>query len=257
MLNKPLVGITADTTEICALRAHVVGDKYVSAIVDGADALAFVAPALGVSQTCTDLLHALDGVLFTGSASNIEPHRYGGVPSAPGALYDSARDATTLPLMRAAIDAGVPVLAICRGFQEMNVVYGGTLHQRVHEVKGHEDHRGRDGDPLDKQYGPAHFVRLSAGGLLHRLAGGHAETLVNSLHTQGIATLAPGLAVEAVAPDGLIEAIRPADAPAFALGVQWHPEWRHAADPLSSAIFRAFGAACRAHANARRSRRSP
>ncbi|CAB3656803.1 gamma-glutamyl-gamma-aminobutyrate hydrolase family protein [Trinickia soli] len=251
MLNKPLVGITADTTEIGAHRAHVVGDKYVAAVVEGADALAFAVPAFGTKQTCADVVRALDGLLFTGSASNIEPCRYGGAPSAPGTLHDPARDATTLPLMRAAIDAGVPVLAICRGLQEMNVAYGGTLHQRVHEVDGRDDHREDHADPLDVQYGPAHVVRLVEGGLLHSLVGDRTEMPVNSLHLQGVDALAPGLVVEAVAPDGLIEAIRPAAAPAFALGVQWHPEWQHADDPLSTAIFRAFGAACRRRANAR------
>lgn len=251
MLNKPLVGITADTTEIGAHLAHVVGDKYVTAVVEGADALALAVPALGAKQACVDLVRALDGLLFTGSASNIEPGRYGGAPSVPGTPHDPARDATTLPLMRAAIEAGVPVLAICRGFQEMNVVYGGTLHQRVHEIDGRDDHREDHAAPLDVQYGPAHMVRLVEGGLLRSILGDRTEMRVNSLHMQGVDMLAPGLVVEAVAPDGLIEAIRPAAAPAFALGVQWHPEWKHAGDPHSTAIFRAFGAACRMRANAR------
>lgn len=251
MLNKPLVGVIADTTEFGAHLAHVAGDKYVMAVVDGAQALTVIVPALGTRQSSEDMLQALDGLVFTGSASNVEPHRYGGEPSEPGTLHDRARDATALPLMRAAIDAGVPVLAICRGCQEMNVVYGGTLHQRVHEVDGLSDHRERHADPLDVQYGPAHPVRLVENGLLCALNGGRAQARVNSLHTQGIAALAPHLIVEAIAPDGLIEAIRPADARAFALGVQWHPEWKHADDPLSRALFRAFGEACRARLVAR------
>lgn len=245
MLNKPLVGVTADTAEIGMHPVHVVGDKYLRAVIEAAAATAVVVPALGADQSSTDLVAAFDGLLFTGSPSNIEPHRYGGAPSEPGVLHDAARDATTLPLMRAAIDAGVPVLAICRGFQEMNVAYGGTLHQRVHEVDGRDDHRENQADPLDLQYGPAHCVEFVEGGLLHRLIGNRTPMLVNSLHTQGIDALAAGLVVEAFAPDGLIEAIRPADARMFALGVQWHPEWKHADDPLSSAIFQAFGAACR------------
>jgi putative glutamine amidotransferase len=247
MLTKPLIGVTADTTEVGMHHVHVVGDKYLRAVVEGADAMAVVVPALATKQSCAGLVAALDGLLFTGSASNVEPHRYGGARSEPGVLHDPARDATTLPLMRAAIDAGVPVLAICRGFQEMNVAYGGTLHQRVHEVDGCDDHRENKAASLEVQYGPAHVVTLVEGALLHRLIGDLAPLLVNSLHTQGIDALAPGFVVEAVAQDGLIEAIRPADARAFALGVQWHPEWRHADDPLSSAIFRAFGAACREH----------
>jgi putative glutamine amidotransferase len=246
MLNKPLVGVTADTAEIGMHRVHVVGDKYLRAVVEGADAMAIAVPALGEQQSCAELVAALDGLVLTGSASNVEPHRYGGAPSEPGVLHDPARDATTLPLIRAAIDAGVPVLAICRGFQEMNVAYGGTLHQRVHEVDGRHDHRENTAAPIERQYGLAHRIELVAGGLLHTLIGERTSLLVNSLHTQGIDALAPGLVVEAYAQDGLIEAARPAHAHAFALGVQWHPEWKHAEDPLSVAIFRAFGAACRA-----------
>ncbi|WP_082727879.1 gamma-glutamyl-gamma-aminobutyrate hydrolase family protein [Burkholderia mayonis] len=251
MQSKPLVGITADKTMMGAHPSHVAGEKYVTAIVDGANALAMLVPALGARQATPDVLAAVDGLLFTGSYSNVEPHRYGGQPSAPGTLHDPARDATTLPLVRAAIDAGVPVLAICRGFQEMNVVFGGTLHQHVHAVEGFDDHRENKRDALDAQYAPAHAIRLAPGGLLQRLLGGAADTRVNSLHSQGIAQLGAGLAIEAVAPDGLVEAAGVPGARAFALGVQWHPEWKHADDPLSTAIFRAFGDACRDRMRAR------
>ncbi|HTH75622.1 MAG TPA: gamma-glutamyl-gamma-aminobutyrate hydrolase family protein [Trinickia sp.] len=251
MLTKPIVGITADSTESGLHLAHVVVDKYIGAVVEGADALALVVPALGPRQSSAELVDALDGLVFTGSLSNVEPHHYGGAPSSPGTLHDRARDATTLPLMRAAIDAGVPVLAICRGFQEMNVVFGGTLHQRVHEVDGRNDHREDQAASLDAQYGPAHVVQLAEGGMLRALMNGRGEAWVNSLHMQGVAELAPGLVVEALAPDGLVEAVRVGYARAFALGVQWHPEWRHDADPLSSAIFRAFGMACRARSRER------
>ncbi|HXZ09367.1 MAG TPA: gamma-glutamyl-gamma-aminobutyrate hydrolase family protein, partial [Paraburkholderia sp.] len=179
------------------------------------------------------------------SYSNVEPHHYGGEPSEPGTLHDAARDATTLPLMRAAIEAGVPVLAICRGFQEMNVVFGGTLHQSVHAVEGFNDHRENKDDELDIQYSPSHPISLTHGGLLQRLAGGANEVKVNSLHGQGVERLGDGLVTEAMAPDGLIEAMSVKGARAFALGVQWHPEWKHASDALSTAIFQAFGAACR------------
>jgi putative glutamine amidotransferase len=245
MRKKPLVGVTADRTMMGSHPSHVTGEKYIAAIVDGSDALAMLLPALGAKQATEDVLAAVDGLLFTGAYSNVEPHHYGGDASAPGTLHDPARDATTLPLMRAAIDAGVPVLAICRGFQEMNVVFGGTLHQSVHAVEGFNDHRENKDDVLDVQYGPSHAVRLTSGGTLSRLAGGALEARVNSLHGQGVERLGDGLQVEAVAPDGLIEAISVKDAPAFALGLQWHPEWKQADDPLSNAIFRAFGAACR------------
>ncbi|WP_038752839.1 gamma-glutamyl-gamma-aminobutyrate hydrolase family protein [Burkholderia sp. ABCPW 111] len=251
MQSKPLVGITADKTMMGAHPSHVAGEKYIAAIVEGALALAMIVPALGARQAARDVLAAVDGLLFTGSHSNVEPHRYGGHPSAPGTLHDPARDETTLPLVRAAIDAGVPVLAICRGFQEMNVVFGGTLHQQVHAVDGLDDHRENKQDAPDAQYAPAHDIRLAPGGLLHRLCGGETNARVNSLHGQGIAQPGAGLAIEALAPDGLIEAISVPGARAFALGVQWHPEWKHADDPLSTAIFRAFGDACRARMLAR------
>ncbi|WP_296659559.1 gamma-glutamyl-gamma-aminobutyrate hydrolase family protein [Paraburkholderia sp.] len=251
MRTKPLVGVTADRTMTGAHASHVTGEKYITAAVDGAGALALVVPALGTHQAAADLLDAVDGLLFTGSYSNVEPHHYGGAQSEPGTLHDPHRDATTLPLMRAAIEAGVPVLAICRGFQEMNVVYGGTLHQHVHAVEGFDDHRENKADSLDEQYGPAHQIALVDGGLLQRLAHGAREARVNSLHGQGIDRMGAGLVAEAHAPDGLIEAVSVANARAFALGVQWHPEWKHAQNALSTALFRAFGEACRARMLAR------
>ncbi|MBP0589215.1 gamma-glutamyl-gamma-aminobutyrate hydrolase family protein [Paraburkholderia sp. LEh10] len=245
MQTRPLVGISADRTMMGMHPSHVVGEKYIAAVVDGAQALAMLLPALGERQAPQDVLAHIDGVLFTGSYSNVEPHRYGAHASAPGTLHDAARDATTLPLMRAAIDAGIPVLAICRGFQEMNVVFGGTLHQSVHAVDGYDDHRENKEDDLDMQYAPSHALHLVQDGLLHKLAGGAREVRVNSLHGQGVERLGDGLTVEARAPDGLIEAISVTNARAFALGVQWHPEWKHASDALSTAILHAFGAACR------------
>ena len=246
-----MIGITADRTTLGAHASHIVGEKYIDAIVDGSQALAMLLPALGERQSIDDVLAAVDGLLFTGSYSNVEPHRYGGASSKPGTLHDPARDATTLPLVRAAIAAGVPVLAICRGLQEMNVAFGGTLHQRVHAVSGLNDHREKEADPLDRQYAASHSIALTRGGLLQRLAAGAHEAHVNSLHGQGIARLGIGLTVEAIAADGLIEAISVTDARAFALGVQWHPEWKYADDALSIAIFRAFGDACRQHMKTR------
>lgn len=224
--------------------SHAVGEKYIAAVVEGSHTLAVLLPALGERQSIDEILALVDGLLFTGSYSNVEPHLYGGHPSTAGTLHDAARDASTLPLMRAAIERGVPVLAICRGFQEMNVVFGGTLHQSVHAVVGLADHREDKAHALDRQYGPSHTVSIARGGLLERLSG-VTEAHVNSLHGQGIERLGAGLSVEAVAPDGLIEAISVNDAAAFALGVQWHPEWKHAQDAVSTAIFSAFGAACR------------
>jgi putative glutamine amidotransferase len=183
--------------------------------------------------------------MFTGSYSNVEPYHYSGPPSDPGTLHDPARDATTLPLIRKAVASGIPVLGICRGFQEMNVAFGGTLHQKVHEVEGRRDHREDTTRELDVQYGPAHEVALEPGGTLQSLTG-QDRIQVNSLHSQGIDRLGPGLAVEARAPDGLIEAFRVEHAKSFAVAVQWHPEWKAMSNPVSRALFAAFGAAARA-----------
>jgi len=229
---------------------HVVGEKYARAVLDVAEGLPLLIPALAEELRLDELLDRLDGLLFTGSPSNVEPHHYGGPASQPGTLHDPARDATTLPLIRKAVRAGVPVLGICRGFQEVNVAFGGSLHQRVHEVPGHLDHRHDESQPLEQQYGPAHEVILEPGGLLRALAGCD-RVRVNSLHWQGIERLGEGLTVEARATDGLIEAFTVAGAARLALAVQWHPEWKVTENALSRALFSAFGAACRDRAESR------
>jgi len=208
-------------------------------------------PALGPDIDLPSLLDACDGLLLTGSPSNVEPHHYGGPASEPGTLHDPNRDATTLPLIPRAVAAGLPVLAICRGFQEMNVAYGGTLNPRLHEVPGNLDHRDDESLPLGAQYAPAHEVLLEPGGQLQKIAG-KDRLHVNSLHSQGVEMLGPDLAVEARAPDGVIEAFRVADSATFALGLQWHPEWQFAKDPFSRALFAAFGTASRQRAIASR-----
>lgn len=248
---KPLIGVTACARMLGDHPFHVTGDKYVRAVAEGADAMPLLIPALGDVLDIADLVGRLDGVLVTGSRSNVEPHHYGAPPSAEGTLHDPARDSTTLPLIRTAIAMGMPVLGICRGLQEMNVALGGTLHAAVHDVPGLNDHREDGSGPVEVQYAPSHPVRLTPGGQLAGLVG-RAEAYVNSLHGQGIARLAPGLVVEATAPDGLVEAIRVEAAPAFALAVQWHPEWRFWEDELSSALFRAFGEAAAGRAARRR-----
>jgi putative glutamine amidotransferase len=229
---------------------HMVGEKYARAVLDAADALPLLIPSLAEELRLDELLGRLDGILFTGSVSNVEPHHYAGTPSAPGTLHDPARDATTLPLIRKAVQAGIPVLGICRGFQEMNVAFGGTLHQKVHEVEGFGDHRDDESQPLEVQYGPAHEVILEPGGLLRTWATGD-RVQVNSLHSQGIARLGPSLVVEARATDGLIEGFHVAGAARFAVAVQWHPEWQVMSNPFSRALFAAFGSASRERAQSK------
>jgi len=235
------VGIVCDRRISGDMPVHQANDEYIIAIRDGAGALPLLIPSTDAPLDIAAVLGAVDGLLFTGSPSNVAPSHYG-TTARPGTEMDERRDATTLPLLRAAITAGRPLLAICRGFQELNVALGGSLHQHVHEIPGRLDHREPEDLPLEVEYGPAHTIAITPNGLLARLCG-LADANVNSLHHQGIDRLAPGLRIEATAPDGQIEAVSLDGAKAFLLGVQWHPEWRFARDPLSSAIFAGFGRA--------------
>jgi putative glutamine amidotransferase len=246
MASLPLVGLPTDHKQIGAHPFLAVGEKYVRAVVDGAGALPVLLPTLQPALPLRELLGHVDGILLTGSPSNVEPHHYSDEPSYPGNLLDPHRDATTLALVPLALEMGVPLLAVCRGFQEVNVAFGGSLHQKVHEQPGLMDHRENPGQPLEVQYAPAHAVTFSPGGLLARIAG-VPSVRVNSLHGQGVARLGRGLKVEAVAPDGLVEAFRHEGA-GFLVGVQWHPEWRVTENPFYLGLFKAFGEACRMHA---------
>jgi putative glutamine amidotransferase len=254
MRSQPWVGLPCDRRMLGQHPIHTAGEKYVRAVVDGAGALPVLLPSLVPPLPLRELLAGLDGLLLTGATSNIEPHHY--AEAGDDEKRDPARDASTLSLVPLAIEMRVPVLALCRGLQEVNVALGGTLHQQVHAVDGYADHREDLDDPLDVQYAPVHPVRLAPGGLLAGIAGA-TEAQVNSLHGQGIHRLGRGLVVEATAPDGLVEAVRlgqgrydPDDA--FLLAVQWHPEWKVRDNPFYLGTFEAFAAACRA----RRARRA-
>jgi putative glutamine amidotransferase len=241
--NIPLVGIPTCVRTFHERPFYTAADKYPIALADAAGCLPLLIPSLGAKMDVAALLDTLDGLLLTGSPSNVEPHHYGGPPSREGTLHDPARDATTLPLIREAVRRDLPVLAICRGIQELNVALGGTLYQRIQEMPERFNHRPRKRDmSTEERYGPAHPVRLTAGGVLTELAGAD-EIIVNSLHGQGIDRLAAGLRIEAVAPDGQIEGVSLADA-RFVVGVQWHPEYKALENPFSRALFSAFGRAC-------------
>jgi len=239
--HMPLVGIPSCLRTVKERVFHGVNEKYPNAVIDAAECLPVLIPAVGSKVDVRALLDRLDGLLLTGSPSNVHPSHYGAEPSHPEILHDPERDATTLPLIREAVRRDLPILAICRGIQELNVALGGTLHQRVHEVPGRLNHRSPKDSP-DGPYGPAHSVALTPGGLLVSLAGA-AEVMVNSLHSQGIDRLAPILRVEARAPDGQIEAVSLPEA-RFVVGVQWHPEYKALGNPLSRALFSAFAEAC-------------
>ena len=242
-MRKPVIGIPADRRLLGSHWFHAVGEKYIAAIAQAADAAPVLVPALGDGYL-NDWLNSFDGILFTGSPSNVEPHRYQGPASDPGTWHDPERDATTLPMIEAAVSAGLPVFGICRGFQEMNVAFGGTLCQKLQDQPGYLDHREDTKAPLELQYAPVHEIELVKGGVLHGIAGTN-RIMVNSLHSQGVDRLAPRLLPEAKADDGVIEAFRVADAQSFALAVQWHPEWQVMDNPFSRALFAAFGQAGR------------
>lgn len=243
--GRPLVGVISDRRMIGEHPFHMVGEKYLRAVADGAGAYPVSLPSLAEGFDVLDILDRLDGLFLTGSPSNVEPHHYMGDASEPGTWHDPHRDLAALALIPAAIRVGMPLFAVCRGFQEMNVAFGGSLHQKVHEVPGHIVHKENPDDPLERQYAPVHEVHFTEGGLLQR-ATGRDGAMVNSLHSQGVNRLGAELSVEAVAEDGLVEAFTVTGAPGFNISVQWHPEWKVTEDPVSLSLFKAYGEACRA-----------
>jgi putative glutamine amidotransferase len=240
----PLVLVPACNRLLGAYPFQVVGQKYVDA-VRLAGALPLVVPTAEAHEIDT-LLELADGVFLTGSPSNVHPGRFGEAVHDPSLPLDPARDAWTLPLIPRVLERGIPLLAICRGFQEVNVALGGSLLQAVQEQPGHADHRAARDAPPEVQYGPAHSVDVVPGGVLEAIVE-RPRIEVNSLHGQGVKQLARGLRVEARAPDGLIEAFSAPEAKGFNLCLQWHPEWQAARNPLSLQLLKAFGAACRAY----------
>ena len=243
----PLVGLSSDTYENHGFLFHSIGDKYVRAVAEGALCTPVVIPSIIEALQVDALLDHFDGLVMTGAASNVHPPHYGEQPSADHEPYDHARDAITLKLINRVIQRGIPLFCICRGFQELNVVMGGTLETELQRLEGRLDHRAPDHDDVDVRYAPAHLINIRHGSMLETILG-KRDTMVNSIHRQGIKRLAPGLAVEATAPDGIIEAVSVRDAKAFAFGTQWHPEFRALENPDSVKLFAAFGDAVRAHA---------
>jgi putative glutamine amidotransferase len=243
-MMKPLVGISCCSKPfgLYGTPNHAASDTYVRATDLIVGAAPVLLPANGAAADIETLLTRLDGIILTGSRSNVQPCLYDGPPHPDGIPEDTQRDGMTLPLIRAAIAAGVPLLAICRGLQELNVALGGSLHQCLEELPGRLDHSTPLVDVPGVRIGKAHSVTIVPGSLLHRIAEAR-EIPVNSLHHQAIDRLAPGLVVEATAPDGTIEAVRVARARGFAFGVQWHPEYDFERDPVSRRIFEVFGAA--------------
>jgi putative glutamine amidotransferase len=245
---KPLIGISCCSQQfgMFAMPKHAASDTYVRATDQVVQGVPVLIPASPTAADITTLLDRLDGIILTGSRSNVQPSLYGGPPHPEGVPEDPARDAATLPLIRAAVGRGVPVLAICRGFQELNVALGGSLHQRLQDLPGRFDHSTPFQPNPRLRQGKAHAVRLVPGSWLHRLAG-TTQIAVNSLHNQGINRLAPGLVAEGFASDGTIEAVRGVNALGYAVGIQWHPEYDFETDVVSRRIFESFAEAVTQH----------
>ena len=250
--DAPIIGVPMCVKHLDNQNFHTVGEKYLTAVIEAAGAYPLAFPALGEAIPPAALLSHFDGILFTGSPSNVAVHHYGGGPDRPDSPQDPGRDAITLPLIREAITRDIPLFCICRGFQELNVALGGTLHTMIHERPGHGDHRGKTDVPFEDMYGPAHRVDFTPDSTFARLIGKNSTT-VNSLHWQGVDRVGDRLVVEGRASDGVVEAVRVKDT-SFALGAQWHPEFRATENPDSLKLFQAFGAAARERAKRRRAR---
>ena len=239
--GKPMVLIPSCNRLVGLHPFHIAGKKYIDA-VRLAGGLPLIVPSLAADEMDA-ALDLADGILLTGSPSNVHPRHFGEDVHDPALPLDPDRDDWTLPLIPRALERGIPLFAICRGFQEANVALGGSLYQAVQEVPGRHDHRPPNAETAELQYALAHPVDVVQGGLLQSIVGA-ARIDVNSVHGQGVNRLADGLRVEARAPDGLVEAFTMPDAASFNLCVQWHPEWRAADNPVSVQLFKAFGAAC-------------
>ena len=248
-MKRPVVGVIA-SEHLAENRfaAQRVGERNLRAVAEVAGALPMMFAGCPAITEIGALLDTVDGVLLTGARANVHPTRFGTEPHAKHEPYDTRRDALALELVQVCVARGVPLFGICRGFQEMNVAFGGSLHPEIRELPGRVNHRmprlenGEIHPDQEIVFGDRHDVRLVAGGAFAQLLG--QETIrVNSLHGQGILELGARVVVEGVADDGTIEAIRIADAPGFALGVQWHAEYDPQRNPVNRTLFQAFGEA--------------
>jgi putative glutamine amidotransferase len=244
---KPIIAVTSDVKAFENYVWHAAPQQYLEAALLGSGVLPMVVPSFGDALDLDALLDQVHGVLVTGARSNVHPELYGAEPSAAHEPYDPARDSTTLPLIRAAIKKGVPLLAICRGIQELNVALGGTLATEIQDQAGRMDHRAPVSDIQAERFAIRHPVVVKEGSCLADVLGA-GPVQVNSVHRQAIDRLGNGLQVEAIADDGTVEAVSVIGARAFAVGVQWHPEYWVKSDSPSRKIFEAFGDAARAHA---------
>lgn len=241
--RRPVVGIIGNS--------HTLNDRYTvhaggamnsEAVAQAAGCLPLIIPSDPRYVSVDELLGLCDGFLLTGGRPNVHPSEYGEDATPAHGDFDRCRDAITLPLIRACVDRGQPILGICRGFQELNVAMGGSLHAEIRDLPGRMNHRMPPDGTLEEQFALRHVVRFTEGGVFHRLLGAQ-EVMTNTLHGQGIARTGAGIVIDGVAPDGTPEAIYVEGAAGFTLSVQWHPEWNAVGDPVSRPLFAAFGAA--------------
>lgn len=247
---QPLVAVSTDVRQFENYTWHAAPRQYLDAAIAGAGVFPVLVPSFGDRLDLDQLLAGVDGVMVTGSKSNVHPSHYGQEATEANGPYDLDRDATTLPLIRKAIEHGVPLLAICRGIQELNVALGGTLATEIQERAGALDHRAPVSDNQDERFAIRQTVSIKPGSCLAGVFGA-GDIKVNSVHRQAVDRLGPNLQVEAVAEDGTIEAVSVKHARAFAVGVQWHPEYWVHSDSASAKVFKAFGDAVRLHATDR------
>ena len=242
---RPVVGIIANHHMINdEYPAQASGESNLTAVAEVAEAIPLIIPAMPSVAEIGELIAVLDGVVLTGGRPNVHPELYGHEPTEAHGAFDLNRDNVALPLIRACVDSGVPILGICRGFQEFNVAFGGTLHPEIRELPGRMNHRMPPDGTLEEKFAHRHLVHLIPGGRFHRIFGAE-EVLVNTLHGQGIEEPGARIVIEGHAPDGTPEAIHVEGARGFAMAVQWHPEWNAARDPVSRPLYRAFGEALR------------
>lgn len=249
-MSSPVVLFTSDVKAFDGYVWHAAPTTYLEAVLGEAGAMPVIVSSFGDRLDFDAILDRVDGLVVTGAKSNVHPSRYGVEATEAMGPFDEARDATSLPLIRRAIERGIPLLAICRGIQELNVALGGSLVSEVQDLPGRMDHRMPDAPTMDGRFAIRQGVTIAAGGCLGRVLG-PGDIAVNSLHRQAVGRLADGLVVEATAPDGTIEAVSVKGAPGFTLGVQWHPEYWAASDGPSKAILKAYGAAVRAYLDKR------
>lgn len=241
--RRPVIGIISNTAMLNDdYPVHAGGMMNSTAIAEVAGALPLLVPADPRFVRVADLLAACDGFLLTGGRPNVHPTEYGEDETPAHGNFDRGRDAIVLPLVRACVERGQPFLGVCRGFQEVNVAMGGSLHPEIRDLPGRMNHRMPPDGTLDEKFALRHVVRFTEGGVFHRLLGA-PEVLTNSLHGQGIKAPGARIVIDGVAPDGTPEALYVADAPGFTLSVQWHPEYNAAGDPVSRPLFAAFGRA--------------